>query len=229
MQLLSTHYGSTLQPEAMRADPTYALSELFAFAASSESQFLNLMQAQVESAITSYEDQEELSRKSLIYNKKLVDEHVRYIRETICSLKSRGESRWPKAKDLETVAESLINLQGDFCHLLERAEHVAARCLEGIEIIINAVQLEEARKGIRQGEEMHRLTILAFFFLPLSLVASIFGMNFTEFGQGHLHIWLAGIVVVPVIAVSVVLGFWDHISEKGRLLRRRSSHLSPAT
>jgi len=77
---------------------------------------------------------------------------------------------------------------------------------------MNRASLEESRRAIEQAEKVKRLTLLAFFFVPLSFTASIFGMNFKEFGQGHLSIYIFGIVVGPVFGLSAVVGFWDSFS-----------------
>ena len=66
-------------------------------------------------------------------------------------------------------------------------------------VMMNRAVVAESRKLIDQAESLKRLTLLATFFIPLSFTTSLFGMNFEELGQGHLHVWLFAVVSAPVL------------------------------
>lgn len=74
-------------------------------------------------------------------------------------------------------------------------------------------QLEESRKSIEQNNQVRKLTILAFFFVPISTVSSIFGMNVRELQlpQYQPHIWVFVVVVCCVIGVSVMLASYGFL------------------
>jgi Mg2+ and Co2+ transporter CorA len=55
-------------------------------------------------------------------------------------------------------------------------------------LLFRDIQLKESKKVIEKAESSHKLTLLAFLFLPVSLSTSFFGMNFREFGQGQLSV-----------------------------------------
>lgn len=78
-------------------------------------------------------------------------------------------------------------------------------------MITNRAMLKEARKSVDQAETVTKLTYLAFFFLPLSFTASLFGMNFKQFGTGSLNIWVMFVVLVPIMGVSCIICFWSQV------------------
>ena len=110
-------------------------------------------------------------------------------------------------------SEALDTLVEDWEHLLELAQTLATKCVEGMDIIVSTIQLQESQEAIKQARGLQRLTLLAFFFLPLSLTTSFFGMNFREFGTGKLSVWVVFVVLVPVLVVSAALCFWEKCKE----------------
>ena len=62
---------------------------------------------------------------------------------------------------------------------------------------------QEAQNALAQAKEVAKLTKLAFFFIPLSFTASLFGMNVMELDPGAANsIWLWVTVSIPVLAIS---------------------------
>jgi hypothetical protein len=230
--LLPSQYGSTLDPSLMATDPLYALSELFNFVASSESQFLNLLQLQIEKDILFMPDKMEQPVANLKHSKTLLDEHIQHLRSVVELLRnptildrsrarpSLKETQQKPGKDSsdaaiqdtrDTIDAVLQDLLLDYEHLLRRAESLATQCLAGMNIIMNSAMLKEARKSITQAEVITRLTYLAFFFVPLSFTASLFGMNFKQLGTGILDIEWMFVVLVPVFLFSFTVSFWDSV------------------
>ncbi|KAK1834720.1 hypothetical protein QBC39DRAFT_342665 [Podospora conica] len=214
-------YSSTqLIPEAMRLDAFYALSDLFAFVATSEKQFLNSMELRVKDEIYSTEAATDLSVDNLKYSKELLDSHAQNLEEVLLFLRNRDSSKWPTIPPDNPLAEQVRSkhstIVGDFAYLLSRAQRLAAQCLEGVTIITNGVMLQESRKAIDMGEQTKTVTLLAFFYLPLTLATSFFGMNFKELGQGGLTIWIGigtavGLVILQVLTYKV---YKDAISRR---------------
>lgn len=56
-------------------------------------------------------------------------------------------------------------------------ETLARRLDGGFRTLTSTMSIIESEKAIQEAEEVTRLTNLAFFFIPLSLVAAVFGMN----------------------------------------------------
>ena len=227
LRLLPIEYGLSIeQPNLASTDAFYALSELLGLSLASESQFLNMIRTQIDKIVdpTSAQMQEPLN--GLRRMKNLTDDHVQYLQITLQTVRNLTVPDWPKlqAKALDTGPFSLLS-EGDRnvnssrrsaeqtvsgCeHLSRLAEYLSRQCIEGTNIIMNCSMLEESRKSIRVNEYLARLSVLAFLFLPLTFTTEIFGMNFREFGQGHLRIWIFFAILIPVAAFGTVLCFWN--------------------
>ena len=220
---LSFQYGSTLNPELAAMYPTYTLSELFSFAASSKCQFLNLMQTQIQKDIQFLPAKMEISVANLKYSKSLLDEHVQRLKNAVDLLRSHEMLDWPQASQpiiKDTVDKALRTSLLDYEHLLNRAQSLAAQYLEGTNMIMSGVMLAESRKGIIQAEGLTQLTVLAFFFLPLSFTTSLFGTNFKQLGIGILDMWVMLVTLVSILSLSIIVLYWNAIS---RFMARRWS------
>ena len=219
--LLPFRYGSTVNPEMAIMDPMYALSELFEFAASSECQFLNLMESQIQKDVHFLPTKMETSVANLKHSKCLLDEHVQRLRNTVDLLRNHEMLDWPQASEPRiTVDRALRSLLLDYEDLLRRAQSLAAQCLEGTHMIMSGAMLAESRKSISQAEGLTQLTVLAFFFLPLSFTTSLFGTNFKQLGTGILDMWVMFVVLVPILALSTTVLYWNGIS---RSMKKRWS------
>lgn len=241
LRLLPFQYGSSLleQPNLASADAFYALSELIGLSLASESQFLNLLRTQIAKLVDSTSVQLEPAVNSLRRTKTLMDDHIHYLQTTLQAIRSLSSFNVPKPQ-AETsdvgstpllserrqdvnpsrrIAESTIS---DCEHLLRLAENLSRQCVEGTNIIMNSSMLEESRKSIKVNEYLARLSVLAFLFLPLTFTTGFFGMNFREFGQGNLSIWIFCTLLVPVMISGLILCFWNQVSQLfWRLLRSR--------
>lgn len=224
--VLHSQYGSSMETAAARHDVMYALNELFLFAANSECQFINFMASQIALEMSTFEDHMMHSLQNLHFNKTLIDNHIAHLLEFVAFLKSSRTSVRPKDEKVsEVIHEAQESLLKDYENLIERARDLAARCIEGASNITSKAMLEQSAQAIDESKRVNRLTLLAFFFLPLSLGTGIFGMNFKEFGSGILGIWVCVPVFLTIIAISMAMAFPGAIvrHRKTRRLKRSSS------
>lgn len=134
------------------------------------------------------DDEEQLSAalEQLRFDSSLITRVLVFLTEDQHVIGARGASSWPKTSDplleqrLLSIKESL---KDDYNFLISRCGQLSARCEVGSGILVSAAQLLEAHKGIDQAKEVHDLTKLAFIFIPLTFVASIFGMNVSTFKE----------------------------------------------
>ena len=82
---------------------------------------------------------------------------------SVGSLSSRSTLRGKSLKSLQ-VAE-------------KRLEAMLARVEGTYQVLMSTMSILESERAIAQAEVVMRLTDLAFFFIPLAFVASVFGMN----------------------------------------------------
>lgn len=94
----------------------------------------------------------------------------------------------------------------DVLEHIERVVHHVRRLEQSAEV---AVQMHFNAQGHRTNEIMRILTVLTAIFLPLNLIAGIFGMNFDSIPLLHLQagFWWA-MTAMGVIAVSLGFYFW---------------------
>jgi Mg2+ and Co2+ transporter CorA len=157
---------------------------------------------------------EKLTLSNLLYYQELVDTHLSYLRATVEVIKHQGGLRWPHVPEqnrrqhgkAKTAAESLLR---DFEHLVQRAESLLSRCVKGMNVIMNDVNLAESKRAISQAQGVAKLTLIAFFYIPLSFTTSFFGMNFAELGNGTLSLWIWFAASIPIFIISVSFLLFD--------------------
>ncbi|KAF2170767.1 hypothetical protein M409DRAFT_63836 [Zasmidium cellare ATCC 36951] len=215
--LLPDMYGQTLDQAIIRVDAFYALSEIFAFSAFSENQFLNLLASTIEQERNLPIRKMQASLANLQVFKDVLEAHIEKQKALVTLIESRARLKWPQATDptqsatVDAVADDLLE---NFKHLKTRAENLRAQCVDMSNLTINQAMLEEAQRGLRQGAALSRLTLLAFFFVPLSFTTSFFGMNFMELVSDNgprlgIYVWFA--VSVPIFAGSLAVLFWEQL------------------
>ncbi|KAI1391551.1 uncharacterized protein F4822DRAFT_397070 [Hypoxylon trugodes] len=228
---LPYQYGLTLDPVIASNDLLYALSELLFFVACNEVQFLNLIEQRIATLMDGFKGYESIVLEELNYAMRLLQSRARHIADTQALLENSGSvlrnggdrrgrrSRAPSMSDDQNScrcsealhAESL--LVEDFAYLARRATALITQARDGMTVVSNTVMLEESRRAISKTVRLEKLTLLTFFFLPLSLTTSFFGCNFRELGgTGQLSIWVMFLTLLPVMSLTAVLCFWDHIS-----------------
>jgi hypothetical protein len=137
--------------------------------------------------------------------------------------------------------------------ILKRAEkqiEASMRRLEGTyQVLMSSMSILESERAIGQAEVVTRLTNLAFFFIPLTFVSGLFGMNVVEFDQRlTVVMWVA--VSLGVTAAAYFIRFrrplamavyqtpqtirrmrWDRLAARMRrwaqVLRSLAFHLAP--
>jgi Mg2+ and Co2+ transporter CorA len=201
--LLPSEYGRSLRPNVMACDAFYCLTEIFNFAASSQMQFLNLIDVKLEKYTSLPSEQDFQSLPNLKYMKQMLDRYIQKTQRIIHSIKNAQQDKWPKDKSesgRRKAASASQNVEQDFAHLLDRAQILHRRTTEAISVLMSSISISESQRAIEQAERMGKLTFLAFVFVPLSFTTSFFAMNLS-----YIKWWL--VVSVPVTGIAVALFF----------------------
>ena len=228
--LLHLDYARHIDPEIATADPFFALQDVFRFAAFSESQFLNIVQLSVhkEVAATSIMQQRDPSISNLLHLKQILERHTQRLKENITFLENYQEPQLIRELPPEKTEKSrhvIRTLLRDFHALTEQAQRLSKQCERGMDVVMSNTVIRESREAMAQAEGVAKLTRLAFIFIPLSLVTSVFGMNFTELNTGsELSIWVFFVASAPVLIISWAFLKFDKINPS-TWLRRISLHL----
>jgi magnesium transporter len=115
---------------------------------------------------------------------------------------------WPDAGTPESQRERDL-LQVRSRNVLEHIERMAHHVRRLEQSVETAVQMHVNAQSHRANEIMRTLTVLTAIFLPLNLIAGIFGMNFEFIPLLHQSndFWLA-IGLMLAVAFGVMLFFW---------------------
>lgn len=231
--LLPFYLGMSTHAPSTAPNVFTLLCEVFRLVAGSECQFLNRLRYLVQGQELDPTDGEnmDLAINTLRYIKALTEDHKQSLKQNIAFLKTHcladldADSPPVAGSSTETQRthspDELTSILIDFKELLTRAESLSAFCTETVGLILNGAMLRESQKAIQKADDQRRLTVLAYLFLPLSLVCSVFGMNVRELGTGSQGIWLPVVVLAPVGCISWML-FYPHkirqVSELGTRL-----------
>ncbi|WPH13720.1 magnesium transporter CorA family protein [Variovorax paradoxus] len=143
------------------------------------------------------------ARQSLHHLDEICEDQRAAIQDWIDSL----ETLPPAQGEAEQRERELIMVRSrDVLEHIERVVHHVHRLEQNAE---TAVQMHFSVQGHRANDIMRVLTVLTAIFLPLNLIAGIFGMNFEFIPLVHKAdgFWIA-MMAMLVIALLLVLVFW---------------------
>ncbi|MCJ1439385.1 hypothetical protein MMC27_008779 [Xylographa pallens] len=220
---LHLRYGRFLDSDIMSRNPIYALHELFAFVASAELQFLDLMAENLEKELGGQLNEDEIdldnyevnliSQSNILRARRLLEEHIQDLNEVLCFFRHKGDMiTWSQSSQQEKsdMADAAVNdLEQDYQYLMNRAETLRLHCERAMTIAMNSASIAEARRGIQQGKSLFKFTVLASLYVPLSFTTSFFGMNIMQFGNGDVNIWIFFVVTLPIFGISALFLFYD--------------------
>ncbi|KAF5003987.1 hypothetical protein FDECE_9487 [Fusarium decemcellulare] len=219
-RLIPWSFGQDLDTKTLQQDGVYAISDLLSFAACSESQFLNLIEhlidedGNVESAPYSEAATDTRTTSNLEFNKRVLEARLKMLQTTHTCIAAGGGPSWPRAKEEQQreIADAMRSkLERDYQELIERAQGLIKRCMEDSLLLMNKTMIRDTQRGVVQAEAMARLTLLAYFFIPLSFTATFLGMNVKELDANSLSIWVWFAITAPVMGLSLCLYFEEHL------------------
>lgn len=211
---LPCRYGETLDWCKIGSDPLLILQEIFHFQSSAASQYLNMLRQLTTETISRIPPTgEELpSMADLLhfdYTKTVLSQWCAHFKVLIGCLDDdilKGAGASGQQDEREKVQSTL---RQDLKYLNDEGEALIALCESGKATIMSSFSVYESTRAAAESRLVTQLTKatnrITFIFLPISLVTSVFGMNFKQFGQGDLDItlWLA--VTLPILAVCILI------------------------
>jgi Mg2+ and Co2+ transporter CorA len=99
-----------------------------------------------------------------------------------------------------------LKRNGDFVAIYHRLVNYQNWAEKLMNVITTQVNLMETKKSIADSKSLARLTILGFFFIPLSFVATFFSMG-GDFSVGQSKFWVYFAVSVPLTLLVYVVAF----------------------
>jgi Mg2+ and Co2+ transporter CorA len=117
--------------------------------------------------------------------------------EELCS--HRGPLQWPRLGQCESTPLIIE----DFQAIHEKFKQMETKAEKQISTVLAKISAEAGEKTIYEARRVTRLSIIATAFLPLSFVASVFGMNGPFAVDGDR--WWIYIVVASPLTLSIIL------------------------
>jgi hypothetical protein len=148
----------------------------------------------------------EYQAERLRADKKVLDRATQYFDDVIRFIYEMKESHPTNnvPPDLDKqVVETTSRLLKDFEFLREEAGKLSKLCSDSVGIAMNTISIADSRASMAQAQRTQVISYLAYLFLPLSIISSIFGMNVKELGQGGPGISLYFIIALPFTVLSI--------------------------
>lgn len=137
-------------------------------------------------------------------DKLLLDRAVRYFAAAISYVEKRPNA-WKTSKRGQEIAKLVI---ADFSHLKREAEDLSNQCTELLSIAMSESSILESQKSLSTARSVQLLTYLAFVFIPMTYIASCFGMNVKELGPEGPGLWLYFAIALPTTIVMLIVPVW---------------------
>ncbi len=153
------------------------------------------------------------ARLTLHYLDEVCEDQRSAIQDWIEAIKT-----WPDAPTPQLHRErDLLQVRSrDVLEHIERVVHHVRRLEQSVE---TSVQMHFNAQGNRTNDIMRTLTALTAIFLPLNLIAGIFGMNFEFLPFIHMHTgfwWALGTMITIAIGLSVLFWRKRYLARTGR-------------
>lgn len=151
----------------------------------------------------------DLRRPRIHINDRLLDkrQNIINLREEVSIIR-----KWipPLIKDeLQGVKDTMeIEKYVGFPHtildeVLREAETAERFLMDTFQLLMSSISVLDSETSIRQSSASQKLTQLAFIFLPLNLVTSIFGMNLAEINGSFLPAWVCILVLIIIVVCTI--------------------------
>ncbi|KIM94182.1 hypothetical protein OIDMADRAFT_61013 [Oidiodendron maius Zn] len=218
LSVLPTRYGETLDWSQFSEDPILILQELFNFQSAAAIQYLNMLRKTISqlTARTQPIDDGRVNMEDILhfeYAKTVLvrwSAHFRGLMQALDAGPLRNDIASLESREKRT--RMLLSLKRDLEFLENETKTITELCDSGKSTILSNFSISEARRTTEEARLVTELTKattrLTFIFLPISFVTSVFGMNFQQFGQGSLSIWLWVQVTLPLLAVCIIMVEW---------------------
>jgi magnesium transporter len=157
------------------------------------------------------------ARSQLHVLEDLCDEQHDAMQEWLDSLREQPMSSFAADAQLaQTRRDQMVARARDVIEHIERVVHHARRLEQSAETV---VQIHFSAQSNRTNDIMRTLTALTAIFLPLNLIAGIFGMNFEFIPLLHLPSgfwWAMGAMAFVAVALGVVFWRKDYLARTRR-------------
>ncbi|KAI4214459.1 MAG: hypothetical protein LQ351_002876 [Letrouitia transgressa] len=137
-------------------------------------------------------------------DKELLDRGICYFTDTINFLKHPPEN-WPYADRSQAISARVIT---DFQSLCSEAKSLSEWCSESISIAMSTINILDSQKSLAEARRVQLITYLAFIFIPMTFIASCFGMNIQELAEPGSSLRTYFTISIPFTISMLLIPAW---------------------
>lgn len=201
--------------QLLTEDPFFLLVSLFTTSALSFTQLLNYLSISIAECRNTEIVLLDVKLERLRHCVRIIHRVESALTENLHWIARGGCDTWPRVRpgtDTATRKQVLqARLRADHKALQQRCVVMRQECESAMMMLVNYSQLRCGEQGTMQADEIHRLTKLTSFFVPLSFVTSFFGMNVKELQPSYASIWVFVLAAVVISATSYATMFWTTV------------------
>ncbi|OTA54713.1 hypothetical protein K449DRAFT_197145 [Hypoxylon sp. EC38] len=209
-----------------KASPLAPLSVLFSTASLSWNHELNFIADDIDAHNNATSDHVAETLAQIRFNMSLIHRFHRFIEDDHlyiqdCIAKIFSEETDDRSKN--ELKQAFQNLHRDYQFLNKRCSDLLQQCESSTGLLQSTIEILESQKSVQQATEVNKLTRLAFIFIPVSLAASVFGINVFEINGSNPTIWHFCITAVLCALIGACisskdpLGIYSMVKENFRV------------
>lgn len=187
-------------------DPFMFLSDVLDTSTLSWMHVLSYLRASYESLPPSPSDQAARLRA----DKEMLERGLCYFTEVLSFLRHPPEN-WQHTNRSKEVAQ---RLETDFKVLHNEAESLSTWCTESISIAMSTISIMDSQQSLAEARRVQLITVLAFIFIPMTFIASCFGMNIQELSQLGSTLGRYLSIALPFTLSMLMIPLWIEGREK---------------
>ena len=130
--------------------------------------------------------------------------YTELLEQNIFICEQRGPNAWRRYEHGKMNGNRQVQ---DFREIHRTFEGLKAATAKELDVIIGMISLETGKLSFSEAQRITRLTLVAFVFIPLSLVASLLSMN-GDFALDSTRPWIYPAVAVPLAIIVCVAGLY---------------------
>ena len=186
-------------------------------ATSSLAKVLNVMEEDVDACQKVDAIDSAVASTQLRFTLALLDKLRTYVIDNLSILQCQYSSHRHKPNHTGAGSDLFDDLKRDLDFVLARIDFLRTRCDTIATTLLSTMSILESQKSIEQSRQVNQLTKLAFFYIPLSFVSSVFGMNVKEI-QTNPPIWVFFVTAVSFTLLSILVASWQEIKRRLKAL-----------